>query len=120
MSAVRKSKRGLYVALCIGGDVLREIKDEATKSTIISKLGGVEGMRNIMMHGDQRVKDQLRGFVGDIWADLTEEDISEMVEEMRKSDNGHYAEYIPAEWRPKSTEEYIEMVTAPWSYNYAQ
>ena len=70
-----------------------------------------------MNEGEQWKKDQLTGFVRDIWTELTEEDIAGLVGEMRECHGGYYARAIPAEWRPTSPEQYIEMMKNWKEYN---
>ena len=59
------------------------------------------------MMEEEHVKD----FIRDIWSELSEEDIDEIVKEMRRSPIARDgSDKIPADWRPKNAEEYIDFV----------
>ena len=55
----------------------------------------------------------VKDFICDIWSELSEEDIDEIVKEMRRFFIARdESDKIPADWRPKNAEEYIDLFTS--------
>merc|ERR1712008_47072 len=110
-------------------DYLKRIWNDSPNDVRVEVLGDVHKMWRFVNEGEQLRKDQFSRFMKDIWPDLSEQDMAAMVDRMRgcgqywddKLDEWKkYEDLIPVGWRPRTSEQYVEMMRDPRKYDYNQ